>query len=323
MLWLKELPADVEEVLLASNKNVRERHRVVSYRAPYNTAVRIYDYVAAKSRIVFGPDLVMLEPNEQFTLIQLSGGTPKRENVVKSIHLEMGPSFMTDVVEVETSDHARLRLKLAYSWRFAVDRTKPESYEKMFNINDFIGIACRGIASRVRGSVAAVTFSAFHSNSTEVITAGVFGRNADGTCKEALLFDENNLLVSGVDVQNVEPVDQRTVEALSKSVQQAIEITTNASEDAHKHEAVRLDQLNKGKLERQKMEAQIEREAKRTELVVLKGNTETVKRIGEATSSAEALKKAAEISGTYGLEQAKLRAQAKAVQLQQQLEEVS
>jgi major vault protein len=83
VLWGKELPAAVEEVLLASNKGVREPHRVVSYRAPYNTAVRVYDYVAGKSRIVFGPDLVMLEPNEQFTLIELSGGTPKREGVIK------------------------------------------------------------------------------------------------------------------------------------------------------------------------------------------------------------------------------------------------
>lgn len=33
VLWMKDLPAEVEEVLLASNKALRERHRVVSYRA--------------------------------------------------------------------------------------------------------------------------------------------------------------------------------------------------------------------------------------------------------------------------------------------------
>ena len=60
-------------------------------------------------------------------------------------------------------------------------------------------------------------------------------------------------------MQAAEPVDQRTRDALQKSVQLAIEITTNSQEAAARHEAQRLEQEAKGRLERQKIqdEAQV------------------------------------------------------------------
>jgi len=40
----------------------------------------------------------------------LSGKTPKQRGVIKTIHINLGPDFSTDIVTVETSDHAGLRL---------------------------------------------------------------------------------------------------------------------------------------------------------------------------------------------------------------------
>lgn len=45
-----------------------------------------------------------------FTLLILSGGKPKKEGMVKTLAMSLGPDFMTDIVIVETSDHARLSL---------------------------------------------------------------------------------------------------------------------------------------------------------------------------------------------------------------------
>jgi hypothetical protein len=39
--------------------------RVIAFRVPHNGAVQIYDYKLKKSRVIFGPDLVMLGPDEQ------------------------------------------------------------------------------------------------------------------------------------------------------------------------------------------------------------------------------------------------------------------
>ena len=52
--------------------------------------------------------------------------------------------------------------------------------------------------------------------------------------RERFIFKQNNLVVTSIDIQSVEPVDQRTRDALQKSVQLAIEITTNSQEAAAK-----------------------------------------------------------------------------------------
>ena len=90
-------------------------HKVVTYRAPANTAVQVYDFSSKSARVFFGPDLLLLGPDEQFTLLALSGGKPKRPNVIKTIALNLGPDFTTDVLVVETSDHARLSLQVRTS----------------------------------------------------------------------------------------------------------------------------------------------------------------------------------------------------------------
>ncbi len=79
-LWAKELPAHIESILHQSNlvqsptvghQQVRDKTRVVTYRVPHNSAVMIYDYKKKKSRSVFGPDLVLLAPEESFTHMTL------------------------------------------------------------------------------------------------------------------------------------------------------------------------------------------------------------------------------------------------------------
>jgi major vault protein len=49
----------------------------------------------------------MLEPNEEFTQLSLSGGKPKKPNLIRAIALLLGPDFCSDIIIVETSDHAR------------------------------------------------------------------------------------------------------------------------------------------------------------------------------------------------------------------------
>jgi len=200
----------------------------------------------------------MLGPDEHFTILSLSGGKPKKAHVIKSISLLLGPDFMTDVVTVETSDHARLALQLSYNWNFVVDRTKDEEIHKLFQVPDFVGDACKAVASRVRGSVAACRFDDFHRNSAKVIRTAVFGTDENGKIKKNLVFTANNLHITNIDIQSVEPVDSRTRDSLQKSVQLAIEITTNSQEAGARHEAQRIEQMAKGKLERQKISDEAE-----------------------------------------------------------------
>ena len=46
---------------------------------------------------------------------------------------------MTDVIQVETSDHAKLFLRLSYRWTFKVDRTNEKQCRNLFSVHDFVG----------------------------------------------------------------------------------------------------------------------------------------------------------------------------------------
>ena len=73
-------------------------------------------------------------------------------------------------------------------------------------------------------------------NSSRIIRASVFGFDEENKIKETFRFSQNNLVVTNVDVQSVEPVDKNTLDSLQKSVQMAIEITTNSQEAAARYE---------------------------------------------------------------------------------------
>eukprot|EP01114_Cavostelium_apophysatum_P021310 TRINITY_DN73_c0_g1_i1.p1 TRINITY_DN73_c0_g1~~TRINITY_DN73_c0_g1_i1.p1 ORF type:complete len:827 (-),score=291.69 TRINITY_DN73_c0_g1_i1:101-2581(-) len=326
-LWKKELPKQVEDIL-AKDKSVedvtgeRDKTRVVTYRAPHNSAVQIYDYKEKKSRVVFGPEMIILGPDEHFTIISLSGDHPKRPNVITALALLLGPDFMTDIVVVETADHARLSLKLSYNWHFEVDKTKPAQAARIFQVPDFVGDSCKAIASRVRGAVAGVSFDAFHKNSAKIICSSVFGTDENGNIKNRLFFPSNNFCVTNIDIQSVEPVDQRTRESLQKSVQLAIEITTKSQEASAKHESSRLEQEAMGRLERQKISDQAEAEKARKELIWLQSETAAVESTGQATAEAKARAEAASIEGTAAVKQAQLAADAAKIKSEAELEQL-
>jgi len=263
--------------------------------------------------------LIMLGPDEQFTVIQLSGGTPKQPNQIKALGLMLGPDFMTDVVVVETADHARLSLKLAYNWFFELDINSAEDTAKIFCVQDFVGDACKAVASRVRGAIASVTFDQFHKSSARVIRAAVFGMDDSQKIRKNFIFTPNNLVITNIDIQAVEPVDQRTRDSLQKSVQLAIEITTNSQEAAARHESSRLEQEAVGRLERQKISDEAEAEKARKELLRLRSESAAVESTGVATAEAKARAEAAGIEGQAAVKQAQLSSEASKIKSETEL----
>jgi len=335
-LWNKEVPQVVEELL---SKEVtlskdwkqpgagdsrtaagRDKSRVVTFRTPHNSAVQVFDFTAKKARVVFGPELVMLGPDEQFTVLSLSGDVPKRPHVIRSLSLLLGPDFMTDVVVVETSDHARLSLKLSYNWNFEVTRKAAEAdASKVFSVPDFVGDACKALAGRVRGAVALQTFDDFHKHSARIIREAVFGVESDGSIRNKLVFSSNNLAVTNIDIQSVEPVDSNTHDALQKSVQLAIEITTKSQEASASHEANRREQQARGRLERQKIKDEAEVERQRTELLSLQAQSAAVESTGQASAEAKARAEAAAIEGSAAVKMAELSSKAERTKIEAKL----
>lgn len=342
-LWKKELPVEVEGLLDAQRSSgqayvpakvmgkelvrkesapsrkvyKRDKTKVVNFRVPHNCAIQLYNYKSKKSRISFGPDMVMLMPDEQFSVISLSGDKPKRPNVITSLALQLGPDFMTDILVVETSDHARLRLTLSYNWYFEI--VKKDEASKIFSVRDFTGDACKAMGSRVRGAVSGVTFDVFHKNSIKIIRASVFGINKEGKVGDEFRFKSNNLVITNIDVQSVEPVDAETRTSLQRSVQMAIQITTDSQEAAAKHTALREEEEAKGTLQQQRLENDAKAEDSKRKLLQLQAESAAVKTSGQAKAEAQARAESMAIEGKAAVGQAQLEAQAMSIKFEQEI----
>jgi len=103
-LWEKQLPREVEILLGEGVDNMlvkelkqklpkeRDKTKAVTFRASQGTAVQLFNYKEKVNRIVFGPELIMLEPYEDISVLSLSGGYPVQEGQLKCLCLELGPS---------------------------------------------------------------------------------------------------------------------------------------------------------------------------------------------------------------------------------------
>ena len=78
----------------------------------------------------------------------------------------------------------------------------------------------------------------------------------------------------------------------------------------NRHEAERLEQEAKGRLERQKIIDEAEAEKARKELLELQANSAAVESTGQAKAEAQSRAEAARIEGEAAVEQAKLKAEA-------------
>lgn len=318
-LAAKMCPDVVLELLKKQNHVERKEHfRLVTFKCPFNAAVQIYDYKTKSNRVEFGPTLVMLAPDEQFTVTYLSGSTPKVPGRVSTLYLLLGPTFSTDVAEVETSDHARLEIKLSYNWRFIVD---PKNKGHMYNVRDFIGDMCKAMASRVRSAVATVPFDQFHRSSVSAIRKAIFGVNPETKAlNKSLFFDNNGLEIFNVDIQNIEPKDKKTKESLDKTVTQAIQITTKIQEQDARRIADKCEQEEKGKLDCLILDNKAVVEKAKEGLLKLKADSDTIKSKGQAIADARAKAEAAEITAKAEVTAANLRALAKKTREMSQIE---
>jgi major vault protein len=304
ILWEKELPSHIEKIFLQDQcKTSRDKTRIVTYKCPNNSVMQIYSLKEKTNRICLGPNLVVLAPDEEFCLMNLSGGTPKLEGLVRTLYLRLGPNFSTDEFLVETSDHTRLTLRISYNWLFDINNSEIEA-KKIFSVRDFIGDLCLTMASKIRSHIATITFEDFHKNSDLFIKKSVFGEK-EGKIMSSTRFDVCNLLINDVDVKSVIPDDPTTRELLAKSVSLAIELATKTIEQGFNIEAQIKDQEFKGELEKLKIANDIQLVEKNIIFNKYKVESQIIESTGLSRAQAQAQKDAALIESNAEVEYSK------------------
>lgn len=303
----------------ASAPEKGDRTRAIVLRIEDNTAVLINDFETNHARVEFGPAKVMLRPYEDVTVLDLSGSTPKRPRQLKVLMLRLGPDFATDLFEVATRDHARLRIKLSYKWQFDV-QGDPEKDKAIFRVNDFIGYVCENLASRIRQVAAENEFETFHKNASVLIRRAIFGMDDAGRARKDRLFSENQLRIIDIDIKDIAPVDEKTALKLREAIDTNIQIQLDAS----RQEAQAAAELKRIRSEEEKQLADIashrKSEAERQSLIELQNRNHQLEMLSRAKVEAEAQLERARVESEEALARAESDARASRIRSEAEAE---
>lgn len=234
--------------------------------------------------------MVLLQPNEEFTLMNVSGGIPKREKQASCLALPLGQVNFEDEIIVETNDHASMIIHLCYTGNFVVDREKNDP-KKIFEVEDYIGIACKTIASRIRGAVSSYPYNEFHHNYSQLIKDAVFGKRG------AFYFHENDFKVTECDVKSQNILDIEIRDKLKSNTSMAIELKTKANELKYELQRKMIEEESKGKLVLQKLKDETRAAEAQINLQRLKTESEAIKEVGEKIAEAKAFSEGTKIKG--------------------------
>lgn len=292
-------------------------HYCVTYPVGENEAVCLFDYKFNTQRVVFGPELVILQPNEEFKVMNLSGGVPKKENVEHRISLLLGQTTFDDEIVVVTQDHAALKLVLSYSGQFIRDDEILANPDKLFAVDDFIGIACKTIASRIRGIVSQKSYNEFHLQNTPIVKAAIFGSG------NHLKFDQNSFVITQCDVKKIQPADIAIRKKLEKNTSISLDLKQKAQKLKFDLDAKLTEESFKGELLVKTLQDSTLAEEKKVQFnqEVIKG--QVIMKAGEQMAKATAKAKGDKIKANGELEQSKSMATASRFQAEAEVNMLS
>ena len=83
---------------------------------------------------------------------------------------------------------------------------------------DFVDDATKAIAAKIGGAISDISFDDFYKISAKIIRASFFELSETKHVNERLVFLQNNLVLTSIDIQNVKHVNQRTQKIHYKKV---------------------------------------------------------------------------------------------------------
>ena len=126
-LWSKELSPDAEKLLAeyrretGAGESQRDKTRVVTFCVSNDRYALVENLSTGKTREVSGPGLAILQPDEQFRVFSLPGGTPVVVNHSQSLTLPWlnQSQHLSDVFTVMTESQGSRVLTAQVAWRLS------------------------------------------------------------------------------------------------------------------------------------------------------------------------------------------------------------
>ena len=172
---------------------------------------------SGERRVVQGPCTVLLEYDEQPQVLSLSRGKPKTtESLLRTAFLLTTANKVSDLVEVETSDFCKLKVKVSYRVNFTGD--KPEQW---FSVENYTKFLTDHLRSKLRSATKKIGVQNFYASAEDFVRDVIMGPSIEGV-RTGTLFNENGMHVYDVEVLGVELDNKEIAADLSNSQKEVI-----------------------------------------------------------------------------------------------------
>lgn len=203
-------------------------------------AVQVADADGTR-RVEVGPKTILLNYAESLDILELSTGKPKTtDRLFRTAYLNVKNNKVSDIFEVETIDHVKVRVKLAYSVNF---ENAPTAW---FGISNYVKHLCDHGRSVLKGRVKKTTIEAFYNTAVDFIRDNILGTpklpdsvNPSGAPRPGMAFPENGMRIIDIEVLAVEIVDATVAQLLANAQQQVVQQNINLAQQKAQLEATR------------------------------------------------------------------------------------
>jgi len=164
-------------------------------------------------RVEVGPKTILLEYDETLEILTLSTGRPKTtDKLLETPYLRVTGNKVSDLVDVETSDHVHVQLKLSYHINFDGDAVR------WWDIQNYVKHACDHMRSALKAEVRRQGIERFYASPIDLIREVILGKEGHG-CS----FKENGMKIGDVELMQVEIPDGTIRALIAKTQQEAVQ----------------------------------------------------------------------------------------------------
>jgi major vault protein len=169
-------------------------------------------------RVEQGPKNLLLQYDETLEIIELSTSKPKStDKLLRTVFLRVLNNKVSDLCEVETADHVRIKLEYSMRVNFVGEPNK------WFEVENYVKFLCDHVRSVLKGAIKKHTVEAFYASAVEIMREVILGRADDKAARPGMRFSENGMHVTDVEVLNVVIDDAKISALLNQAQHEAVE----------------------------------------------------------------------------------------------------
>lgn len=188
-------------------------------------------------KVVCGPQTILLDYDQTLEELELSTGKPKTtDSTIHTVYLRYENNKVSDLIEVETADFVRCKVKVSY----CVDFDK--SYmDKWFNVDNYVKYLCDRVRSLLKREAKKYNIEEFYQNYSTIVRNVAIDADTDNKkdskiSRSGRFFNENGMIIHDCEVLNIyiqNDIEEMLTEHQQEMVRQSLELT-----DAEKRVAV-------------------------------------------------------------------------------------